>query len=114
MSAQTDKDVAERVMGWTLVANRWFDGLTDTGWRTNGPQTFNPSDDSTKARVALKKWVSLNRTARTIEPDGGQVTATLFEENLQTVDGVLVNVGLEVKHAGAATLPAAICGALLS
>ena len=111
MPAQQDRDIAEHVMGWNLRGNRWFDGNTDTGLRLT---TWKPSEDVVGAQRALKKWVTPNKTARTVEPDGGQVEATLFEENLQTIDGVPVNVGLETKRATAGTLPAAVCAMALS
>lgn len=113
MSALTDKDVAERVMGWTLQGQRWLDGNgQDTGFRIT---TWKPSEDAAMARTVLKRLVAANRTART-EDNGGAAQAVLFDEKLEGVTdlGEPINVGLEAKRAVAGTLPAAICAMALS
>lgn|SRR3990167_7456967 len=111
MPAQTDKDVGERVMGWRLQGNRWLDANgQDTGQRTT---TWKPSEDLLLARLALKKWIGSNRTAR-LEEQEGAARAFLFEEKIETIDGLPVNVGLEVKRAAGTLLPATVCAALLS
>ena len=112
MSAQTDRDVAERVMGWNLRGNRWFEGDTDTGLRLT---TWKPSEDAVMARMVLKRLVAANRTART-EEAATEARAVLFDEKLEGVTdlGEPINVGSEAKRGLAGTLSAAICTMALS
>ena len=113
MSALTDKDVAERVMGWRLQGNRWLDGNgQDTGFRLT---TWKPSEDEVTARMVLKRLVAAGRTAR-MEDYGSAAQAVLFDQKLEGVTdlGAPINVGLEAKRATAGTLPAAICAMALS
>ena len=110
MPAQTDRDVAERVMGWTLSGNRWIDGDgQDTGFRTT---TWKPSEDKMTARIVLKRLVASNRTARTEETDT-EARAVLFDENIQLIENLPVNVGAELRRAVAGTYPAAVCSLAL-
>ena len=113
MSAQQDRDVAERVMGWTLQGQRWLDASgQDTGFRIT---TWKPSEDATMAGTVLKRLVAANRTART-EDNGSMAQAVLFDQKLEGVTdlGEPINVGLEAKRATAGTVHAAICAMALS